>query len=293
MQLRLQSTVLVIAGLLVANVCLAGQLAAGGTPEPTKGLLYCPSNPDNPTFRAELSAALGGLAVDYFDARFATPTVEQMQEYLAVFTWVNYYYHDKWAMSEHLADYVDLGGKVILGQWCLADFGGGSAAYRIIMPDYCPVYGGSYSTSAPHYTGDGTDCVHQGVAEYSSQYMDLAYLFPGHRSDGTMSTGTLAVAWRPDRRVYYSPGNTGQSYGSGDWAQLTANMVLCENQPGDLNCDGLVNAFDIDPFVLALVDPDAYAAEHPYCDHMLADINGDGVVNAFDIDPFVTLLVGG
>jgi hypothetical protein len=141
--------------------------------------------------------------------------------------------------------------------------------------------------------GDGTDCVHQGIAEYYSQYLDVAYVREGFMSDGTMSTGTLAVAWRPDRRVYYSPGNTGASYGTGDWAQLTANMVLCENQPGDLNCDGLVNAFDIDPFVLALVDPDAYAAEHPYCDHMLADINGDGVVNAFDIDPFVTLLVGG
>jgi hypothetical protein len=62
---------------------------------------------------------------------------------------------------------------------------------------------------------------------------------------------------------------------------------------GDLNCDGLVNAFDIDPFVLALIDPDAYALAYPDCDYMLADINGDGAVNAFDIDPFVLLLTGG
>jgi hypothetical protein len=63
--------------------------------------------------------------------------------------------------------------------------------------------------------------------------------------------------------------------------------------PGDLNCDGLVNAFDIDPFVLALTDPATYALEFPDCDVALADINGDGEVNAFDIDPFVTLLAGG
>ena len=70
---------------------------------------------------------------------------------------------------------------------------------------------------------------------------------------------------------------------------------ICEDPGfdlGDLNCDGVVNAFDIDPFVLALTDPAGYAAAFPDCDIMLADCNGDGVVNAFDIDPFVALLVG-
>jgi hypothetical protein len=62
---------------------------------------------------------------------------------------------------------------------------------------------------------------------------------------------------------------------------------------GDLNCDGSIDVFDIDPFVLALTNPEAYAAAYPDCDHMLADINGDGAVNAFDIDPFVILLSGG
>jgi hypothetical protein len=62
---------------------------------------------------------------------------------------------------------------------------------------------------------------------------------------------------------------------------------------GDLNCDGVVNNFDIDPFVLALSNPAAYAAAYPDCDAANADINGDGVVNNFDIDPFVALLSGG
>jgi hypothetical protein len=63
-------------------------------------------------------------------------------------------------------------------------------------------------------------------------------------------------------------------------------------QPGDLNCDGLLNTFDIDPFVLALTDPDGYEAAYPDCERTLADINGDGMVNVFDIDPFVMLLTG-
>ena len=62
---------------------------------------------------------------------------------------------------------------------------------------------------------------------------------------------------------------------------------------GDLNCDGVLNAFDIDPFVLALTAPSQYVILYPECDLMLADINGDGFVDAFDIDPFVELLTGG
>jgi len=61
-------------------------------------------------------------------------------------------------------------------------------------------------------------------------------------------------------------------------------------EPGDLNCDGVVNVFDIDPFVMALTDPGEYAAAHPDCDYMQADINGDGSVNVFDVDPLVERL---
>jgi hypothetical protein len=66
----------------------------------------------------------------------------------------------------------------------------------------------------------------------------------------------------------------------------------CPSLLGDANCDGLVNAFDIDPFVVALTDASLYASTYPGCNVHNADCNGDGVVNAFDIDPFVRLLVG-
>lgn len=61
---------------------------------------------------------------------------------------------------------------------------------------------------------------------------------------------------------------------------------------GDLNCDGLVNNFDIDPFVLALTNPTVYASFFPNCDFNNADMNNDGFVNNFDIDPFVACLSG-
>ena len=59
---------------------------------------------------------------------------------------------------------------------------------------------------------------------------------------------------------------------------------------GDLNCDGSVDNFDIDAFVLAVTNPTAYDLAYPACDHSLADCNEDGSVNNFDIDPFVDLL---
>ena len=61
---------------------------------------------------------------------------------------------------------------------------------------------------------------------------------------------------------------------------------------GDMNCDGSVDFFDIDGFVLAVTDPAGYEAAFPDCDIMNADCNGDGSVDFFDIDAFVALVVG-
>jgi hypothetical protein len=62
---------------------------------------------------------------------------------------------------------------------------------------------------------------------------------------------------------------------------------------GDSNCDGAVNTFDIDPFVLALTQPETWRATYD-CDFLsVNDVNGDGAVNTFDIDPFVICLTSG
>ena len=60
--------------------------------------------------------------------------------------------------------------------------------------------------------------------------------------------------------------------------------------PGDVNCDGAVDLDDVEPFVLALTDENAYIATYN-CDIDLADMNGDGVVNGDDIPLFVDELL--
>ncbi|MFH1746066.1 MAG: right-handed parallel beta-helix repeat-containing protein [Planctomycetota bacterium] len=65
---------------------------------------------------------------------------------------------------------------------------------------------------------------------------------------------------------------------------------------GNMNCDELVNAYDIDGFILAVStypDFEEYYALYPDCDPMLADCNCDGDVNAYDIDGFIALVGGG
>ncbi|QOJ14782.1 MAG: immunoglobulin domain-containing protein [Planctomycetia bacterium] len=73
----------------------------------------------------------------------------------------------------------------------------------------------------------------------------------------------------------------------------TQPVTLRVSLRGDMNCDGATNNFDIDPFVLALVDPPLYEATYPGCDPRNGDVNCDGGFNNFDIDPFVTLLISG
>ena len=66
-----------------------------------------------------------------------------------------------------------------------------------------------------------------------------------------------------------------------------------DSTSSDLDCDGVLNGGDIDPFFLGLGDPSAYRAAFPNCELLNGDINGDGALNGGDIDPFFQCLGGG
>jgi hypothetical protein len=123
----------------------------------------------------------------------------------------------------------------------------------------------------------------------SHEFARISPLPPGITlsSSGLLSgTPTQTGTFNPRIRVTDSLGRSDER---------TFTLVINQTCPfdlGDLNCDGQVNAFDIDPFVLALTNPAAYNSTYPNCNLMLGDVNSDGQVNAFDIDPFVLLLTG-
>lgn len=82
-----------------------------------------------------------------------------------------------------------------------------------------------------------------------------------------------------------------RNYGNPDWRphlELIAEPIV----PGDMNCDGRFDNFDIEPFVLAITIPDDYDTLYPNCGKLTGDFNHDGAFDNFDIDPFVDCLIG-
>ncbi len=59
--------------------------------------------------------------------------------------------------------------------------------------------------------------------------------------------------------------------------------------PGDMNCDGVVDFADINPFVQALTEPATYADTYPACEN--GDLDDSGDTDFGDINPFVALLL--
>ncbi len=120
-------------------------------------------------------------AVDYYDARISTPSLAQLSRYDAVITWPNYPYANRVAMGDALADYVDIGGKVILGGFCWYT-NGNSLGGAIITGGYSPLNtttGGNHYASANLGSYDGSHPILWGVTAVSSQFRDFTSLAAG------------------------------------------------------------------------------------------------------------------
>jgi len=172
-------------------------------------VLYAPSDADDVPFRTLVNWKLDAI-VDYFDARVETPSVETLSQYDLVFTWVNYSPADRVLFGDNLAAYVDAGGTVILGQWCLPTHPVVYLEGAIMDPAYCPATASSYESGGTYnYNGDGTDCVFDGFTTLTTHFFDVVTPVEGALWDGTFDdiSNSPAVVWRTDRRVYYSPGN--------------------------------------------------------------------------------------
>lgn len=133
----------------------------------------------------------------------------------------------------------------------------------------------------------------------------VRFLMPGSASDAEIFLGvggfgiTMAGTSLP-QDIYLGFGDetdglTGDSINQ--YSSLADATVIkhCDGYSvADTNCDGSINALDIDPFVLALTDPQAYAAEHPNCHRLCTcDTNQDGQINSLDIDTFVECVTVG
>jgi hypothetical protein len=136
-------------------------------------------------------------------------------------------------------------------------------------------------------------------------WLDVQAMIPGSPTPAQFGWKTSTMHWNDDA-VF----GLGQDPFPGPWQELrypdqhplqgqsldlafALGAEPCPTLRADSNCDGVVNGYDIDAFVMALTAPDAWRAMYD-CDFYAAnDINGDGAVNGYDIDPFVRCLTSG
>jgi len=83
----------------------------------------------------------------------------------------------------------------------------------------------------------------------------------------------------------------GQIVGLGEAGGLLRSFILTPTVRGDMNCDDEIDMADVAPFVLALVDPNAYVAAFAGCAAGVGDMNRDLTVNGEDVAAFVERLV--
>jgi len=182
------------------------------SPHDAVRVLYAPSEADDPAYRAGIAAWLpAGSVVDYYDARNGTPDAATLASYTAVHVWTNYALSDKITFGNRLADYVDGGGRVVLGAFCTYCFGNDLEG-RIMTADYNGVTSPSCSNhfAQDSWRGDDADkCDYTGVTSWSALYRDYLALQGAGIAWGHFNDGEIADAVGPNEAVHYVNGSGG------------------------------------------------------------------------------------
>jgi hypothetical protein len=116
--------------------------------------------------------------------------------------------------------------------------------------------------------------------------------FEGPGATATVEVDVTALAYDPfksDWLIFAADDDD-----DGDYAPITCKRIRIAGwDAGDTNCNGVIGYDDVDPFVLALLDPDAYAVAYPDpgCHVTNCDLNGDGYIDARDLQSLIELLV--
>jgi hypothetical protein len=198
-------------------------------------ILYAPSESDDAAYRAAISAAAGGVVVDYFDTRVATPSVAMLSAYSGVHTWANFAYLSPIDFGNNLAGANIAGTDISLGVFCTYT-SGNELSGRIMNARFCPVVSplGTNHFSSSSYIGDSADCLYTGVTSLTSTYRDflvaqgaqgMAY---GHYADGEICQAARTGGPVTCGEVAYSNGGGAVVLGgTGQWGASVANGTIC------------------------------------------------------------------
>jgi hypothetical protein len=155
--------------------------------------------------------------------------------------------------------------------------------------------GGVYPTPADD---DGQSLIDQGFLAYNLSDLqnfdpsDLSNLYP-MSALGQPTTVFIVRATASDCNGNGIPDDCDIAGGTSDDTNENGIPDECEICVGDVNCDGVINFGDINPFVQFLSNFAGWVVTYPDCNALNGDINCDGTYGEHsfgDINPFVALM---
>jgi len=155
--------------------------------------------------------------------------------------------------------------------------GGTPEGEPVCGQDYVDTYNGGCDSSPPVFqpiTAGQMVCGESGLFEYQGQMARDTDWY-----EATL-TGIAGLRWYVQAEFLQD-------------VKILGDCAAAGMKPGDANCNGTVDGFDIQPFVQALTNPSAWEATYPDCSlYCVCDIDCNGSVDGFDIQPFVQCLTG-
>ncbi len=195
---------------------------------PPRVLLLHADDGDGQWIRDQLNAYGDLAAVDTFNARLDTPTLDELSAYDVILTWSNYPYADPVGIGDVLADYVDTGGYVINMLYALGEHGWEMQG-RFMDEGYNAIQGGlvKYQTSClgEHHP---THFIFQGVEDVCEFYrLKNTQLTPGSTAIARWQDGEIFVAANQGRTVISITGYVGYYYRwTGQMDRVVHNAIL-------------------------------------------------------------------
>jgi len=179
--------------------------------------------------------------------------------------------------------------------YCWRAYNGDGTLWSYQLPFVIEGYGfyddiGGEPVNALNICIRNVDADNQWQADTSDNYYNLE-LNPGIDINASETLRIVAHDGTDNYAIAITHTITQEEFETGT---IHLDVVLKPTQLGDCNVDGVVNGFDIDPFVVMLVNQQTWQKEYCNLNPLLfGDCNQDGYVNAFDIDSFVAILVEG
>lgn len=165
--------------------------------------------------------------VDYVDAGITIPALSQLATYDAVITYPDNPYDDEVPLGNHLADYVDIGGKVILSTFCWQDTSANLKG-RIMTAGYSPLDATTHSdhnSVANLGAFDSESPIMLGVTAASTQYRDYTALASGATWVASWDDAENLVAYKGSVVAINGYLGEGGTSFTGDLALMARNAV--------------------------------------------------------------------